>query len=156
MERKTQFFDQIDVQEFHLWLQKVSQISFIYTYVYSDPRYGCTAIRFVSTSAQFGICTVVHLYGTLFEAKILTWDTRMRVFQPQQWQFKEATRLRIYNYVKTKCGRQRRGTISIRGNICLQRSPEYADETGITAAVHTKYRHLKNSKMTARFAPCKP
>jgi hypothetical protein len=43
---------------------------------------------------------------------------------------------------KPNVERQRRGTISIRGNICLSRSLEYADETGITAAVHTKYRHF--------------
>ncbi len=29
----------------------------------------CTVIRFVSTSAKFGICTVVGLNGTLVEAK---------------------------------------------------------------------------------------
>ncbi len=34
--------------------------------------YYCTVIRFVSTSAKFGICTVVGLNGTLVEDKMRT------------------------------------------------------------------------------------
>jgi hypothetical protein len=34
-----------------------------------------TAIRFISISAKFGICTVIGLNETLVEAKIRTWDT---------------------------------------------------------------------------------
>ncbi len=38
--------------------------------------------------------------------------------------------------------RQRRGTILLRGNIYLWRMLEYSEETSITSAVPTKYRHL--------------
>jgi hypothetical protein len=33
------------------------------------------AVRFVSISAKFGICTVVALNGTLVEAKTRAWGT---------------------------------------------------------------------------------
>jgi hypothetical protein len=56
------------------------------------------------------------------------------------WQFKEATRLRIYNYVKTECGKTKTmDNFDTRQHMSV-RSLEYADETDITAAVHTKYR----------------
>jgi hypothetical protein len=62
------------------------------------------------------------------------------------WQFKEATRLRIYNYVKTECGKTKtRDNFDTRQHMSV-RSLEYVDETGITAVVHTKYRHLKKFK----------
>ncbi len=45
-----------------------------------SPNEPHTVIRFVSSSAKFGICTVVGLNGTLFEAKIGTFKFSKCVF----------------------------------------------------------------------------
>ncbi len=43
-----------------------------------------TVIRFVTISAEFGLCTMVGLNVTLVEAKMRIWDTWMCVFKFQQ------------------------------------------------------------------------
>ncbi len=56
-------------------------------YFHSTRALTCTVIPFVSINAKFGICTVVGLNGTIVEAKIRTWNTRMCVpFRPRMVQ----------------------------------------------------------------------
>ncbi len=54
---------------------------------------------------------------------------------------------------KPSVERQRRGTISIRGNICLWRTLEYSEETGITSAVPTKFRRSPFSVLASLCTP---
>ncbi len=84
--------------------------------------------------------STVYSYYCLLLMKL--WQNRC-IFN-YYWQFKEATWLRIYNYVKTICGKTKtRDNFNTRQHIHV--APAWIRWwTGITAAVHTKYRHLKN------------